>query len=226
MNTAIILAAGKGARMNSGMNKQFIHIKGKPLLAHTLEVFQNCSAIDSIILVAGRDELQLCREQILEVYGFDKVDRLVEGGKERQQSVYNGLAELEADCEVVVIHDGARPIITGNIIERCIAGAARFGAVSAGMPAKETIKILDADGFVECTPRREKVWVTQTPQAFKPDIIRKAHKNALDKGISGTDDAFLAECLDIKVKMIECSYENIKVTTPEDIILAEIILGK
>lgn len=226
MNAAIILAAGKGTRMNAGMNKQFIHINSKPLLAHTLKIFQNCKAVDSIILVAGKDELELCREQIVDAYGFSKVDRLVEGGNERQQSVYNGIEQLGDKCEVVVIHDGARPIISEDIIERCIEGAKAFGAVSAGMPAKETIKILDADGFVEYTPNREKVWVTQTPQAFRTEIIRKAHENAQREGISGTDDAYLVECLGLKVRMEECSYENIKVTTPEDIILAEIILNK
>ncbi len=226
MNTAIILAAGKGSRMKAGINKQFITLKGKPLLAHTMEAFQNCKAIDSIILVAGRDELQLCRETIINHYGFDKVDRLVEGGSERQQSVYNGLAQLKADCNVVVIHDGARPIITGDIIGRCIDAAKIYGAVSAGMPAKETVKILDADGFVEYTPSRDKVWVTKTPQAFQADIIRKAHDNAIEKGILGTDDAFLVESIGIKVRMIESDYENIKVTTPEDIKLAEIIMNK
>ncbi|HYF81844.1 MAG TPA: 2-C-methyl-D-erythritol 4-phosphate cytidylyltransferase [Clostridia bacterium] len=226
MNTAIILAAGKGARMNAGMNKQFIHIKGRPLLAHTLEAFQSCKAIDSIILVAGKDELQLCKEQIIDAFGFDKVDKLVEGGSERQQSVYNGILQLDDECEVVVIQDGARPIVPDGIIERCIEGAKAYGAVSAGMPAKETIKILDAEGFVECTPDRGKVWITQTPQAFRPDIIKKAHASAGNEGISGTDDAFLVERMGIKVKMIESTYENIKVTTPEDIIIAETIMNK
>lgn len=226
MNTAIVLAAGKGARMKAGMNKQFLKLNGKPLLAHTLEVFQSCKAIDNIILVAGKEELQLCREGIIDDYGFDKVDKLVAGGSERQQSVYNGIAQLSENCEVVVIHDGARPVIKEDIIERCIEGARAFGAVSAGMPAKETIKLLDSEGFVECTPRRERVWITQTPQAFRRDIIRKAHENAVQHGITGTDDAYLVEALGIKVKMIECSYENIKITTPEDIALAEIIMKK
>ena len=226
MNTAIILAAGKGARMNAGMNKQFILLNGKPLLAHTLEAFQSCKEIDSIILVAGSDELQLCKEQILDAYGFDKVDKLVSGGSERQQSVYNGIVEVDESCSVLVIHDGARPIVPDNIIERCIEGAKVYGAVSAGMPAKETIKVLDKDGFVECTPERGRLWVTQTPQAFKLDIIRKAHESAGSKGISGTDDAVLVENMGIKVKMIESSYENIKVTTPEDIIIAETLMNK
>lgn len=226
MNTAIVLAAGKGTRMNSGMNKQFILLNGKPLLVHTLEAFQNCKEIDSIILVAGRDELQLCREQILDAYSFDKVDKLLSGGSERQQSVYNGIVELDEGCSIVVIHDGARPIVPGNIIERCIEGAKAYGAVSAGMPAKETIKVLDENGFVEYTPERGRLWVTQTPQAFKTDIIRKAHENAGINAISGTDDAFLVEKIGVKVKMIESSYENIKVTTPEDIIIAETLMNK
>ena len=226
MNTAIVLAAGKGTRMNAGMNKQFMLINDRPLLAQTLAAFQSCNAIDSIILVAGREELKTCKEQILDVYGFDKVDKLVSGGSERQQSVYNGILELEDDCNIVVIHDGARPILPEGIIERCIEGAKIYGAVSAGMPAKETIKILNEEGFVQYTPERGKVWVTQTPQAFKRDIIEKAHETANVKGISGTDDAFLVECMGIKVKMLEGSYENIKITTPEDIILAEAIMRK
>lgn len=226
MNTAIILAAGKGSRMNAGMNKQFILLNGKPLLAHTLETFQNCIAIDSIILVVGREELELCRVHIIDAYGFDKVDKLVPGGSERQQSVYNGIRSLSEGCSVVVIHDGARPIVPGNIIESCIEGAEIFGAVSAGIPAKETIKVLDSKGFVKYTPERDKVWITQTPQAFKPEIIRKAHENAAFEGISGTDDAFLVEIMGVKVKMIESSYENIKVTTPEDIIIAETLMSK
>lgn len=226
MNTAIILAAGKGARMNAGMNKQFMIINNKPLLAHTLAAFHSCKAIGSIILVADKEELQLCKERILDVYGFDKVDKLIPGGSERQQSVCNGIQELEDDCSIVVIHDGARPVLTEGIIERCIEGAEMYGAVSAGMPAKETIKILDKEGFVEYTPERGRVWITQTPQAFKRDIIKRAHEMAIAKGISGTDDAFLVECMGIKVRMIEDSYENIKITTPEDIIIAETIMNK
>lgn len=226
MNTAIIVAAGKGTRMNARMNKQFMLLNDKPLLVQTLEVFQSCKAIDSIILVAGREELQICKEQILDAYGFDKVDKLVCGGAERQQSVFNGIRLLNENCSVVVIHDGARPIVPEGIIERCIEGAKMYGAVSAGMPAKETIKILNEEDFVEYTPERGRVWITQTPQAFKPDIIRKAHERAVVKGITGTDDAFLVEHMGIKVKMIEGSYENIKVTTPEDIIIAETIMNK
>ncbi|MGE5679029.1 MAG: 2-C-methyl-D-erythritol 4-phosphate cytidylyltransferase [Pseudomonadota bacterium] len=226
MNTAIVLAAGRGNRMNAGMNKQFMPILGKPLLAHTIGIFQVCSQVDSIILVAGRGELELCRKLIVEPYGFSKVDKLVEGGSERQESVYKGLLALEDDCGIVLIHDGARPILPGDIIERCIEGAEKYGAVSAGMPAKETVKILDGKGFVKYTPQRELVWITQTPQAFRRELIRKAHENAISEGISGTDDASLVEILGEKVKMLESSYENIKITTPEDIIVAETLMGR
>ncbi|HOR85911.1 MAG TPA: 2-C-methyl-D-erythritol 4-phosphate cytidylyltransferase [Bacillota bacterium] len=226
MNTAIILAAGKGTRMNAGINKLFMLLNNKPLLAQTLEAFNNCKAIDNIILVAGREELQLCKEQILDPYGFDKVDKLVCGGSERQQSVFNGIKELGENCSVVAIHDGARPIITEDVIERCIEGARVYGAVSAGVPAKETIKLINEESFVEYTPERGRVWITQTPQAFKSDILKKAHEIAAAEGISSTDDASLVERMGIKVKMIEGSYENIKVTTPEDIIIAETIIGK
>ncbi len=226
MDTAIILAAGKGRRMNAGINKQFMLLNNKPLLAHTLEAFNNCKAIDNIILVVNSEELQICRKQIIDAYGFDKVDKLICGGSERQQSVFNGIMELNENCGIVAIHDGARPIISEDIIERCIEGAKVFGAVSAGMPIKETIKILNEECLVEYTPERGKVWITQTPQAFRPDIIRKAHERAALEGVSSTDDAFLVEHMGIKVRMIEGSYDNIKVTTPEDMIIAEIIMGK
>ena len=226
MNTAIIVAAGKGTRMNAGMNKLFMIIKGKPLLAHTLQIFQSCKAIDSIIIVTDREEMQLCKEQILDAYDFDKVDKLVCGGRERQQSVLNGIRALKENCSIVVVHDGARPIVSDGIIKRCIEGAELLGAVSAGMPVKETIKLVDEENFVEYTPKRERVWITQTPQAFQRDIIREAHEIADIKGIRGTDDASLVEHMGIKVKMIEGSYENIKITTPEDLIIVETLMDK
>ncbi len=226
MNTAIILAAGKGTRMNAAMNKQFMNLNDKPLLAQTLETFNNCKSIDSIILAVGEGELRQCKEQILDAYDFDKVDKLVCGGRERQQSVFNCIRELGEDCGIVVIHDGARPLVTSDIIEKCIAEAVVYGAASVGVPAKETIKLLDGEGFVQLTPERGKVWITQTPQAFSVDIIKRAHRRAIEEGILGTDDAFLAERIGIKVRMVEGSYENIKVTTPEDMIIAETIMSK
>lgn len=224
MNTAVIVAAGRGTRMGAGINKQFIPLLDKPVLAHTLAAFQKSSGIDSIILVAGKDELQFCKKQVLNAYGFAKVDKLVEGGSIRQESVYNGLLEVDKRSEIVLIHDGARPIVKQELINRCIEGAKAYGAVSAGVPIKETVKMVTRDHCVEYTPNRENVWVTQTPQAFKLEIIMSAHENARRKGIIGTDDASLVECGGSVVRMIEGYYENIKITTPEDLITAETVL--
>lgn len=224
MNTVIIAAAGTGSRMKAGMNKQFIPMAGKPMLAHTLKAFQESEHIESIILVAGKDELCYCRKEIIDTYGITKADKLIEGGKTRQESVYNGLKAVSPKCDIVLIHDGARPIVKPGLIKSCIEGAELYGAVTAGVPVKETVKVVSSENYVEYTPKRESIWVTQTPQAFRLELILKAHENALEKGITGTDDAFLAELMGYKVKMIESYYENIKITTPEDLITAEAIL--
>lgn len=224
MNTVIILAAGKGSRMKAELNKQYLILKEKPVLAHTIEVFQESDMIDEIILVVSESEHELCKKEILDQYNYTKVKRMVSGGAERQLSVFNGLNELSEETDIVLIHDGARPLITKKVIERCVVGAKEFGAVSAGVPIKETIKIMKKDKFVKYTPNRENVWVTQTPQAFKVDIIKKAHKFAMESNLLGTDDAMLVEHIGETVKMIEGNYENIKITTPDDLITAEAIL--
>lgn len=225
MNTAIILAAGRGTRMNVGMNKQYLVLKNKPILAHSIEVFQKCDLIDEIIVVANKDEEASCRANVIEKYGYDKVNKLVTGGDERQNSVYNGLIHVSNKCDIVLVHDGARPLVTSAIIERCINGVKNYGAVSCGMPIKETIKIIDEKRNVKVTPKRDSIWITQTPQAFKLDILVKAHLNALEEKITCTDDAMLVEQLGINVRMVEGDYENIKITTPDDLIMAESILN-
>jgi len=224
MNTVIIAAAGTGSRMKAGINKQFIPLLGRPMLSYTLEAFQKNPDIHSIILVAGKEEISYCKENIINKYGITKADKLVYGGDTRQESVMKGIAELAADCDIVLVHDGARPIVKQQLIKACIEGARLYGAVSAGVPIKETIKIIGAENFVEYTPSREKVWLTQTPQAFRRHILEEAHRNAKERGIVGTDDAYLVELLGCKVRMIESYYENIKVTTPEDLITAETLL--
>lgn len=224
MNTAIIVAAGKGTRMGTGINKQYLALKNKPILAHTIEMFQKSSSIHEIILIIDKDDELNCRTSIVEKYAFDKVSMYVAGGKERQNSVFNGLMKVKDECDIVVVHDGARPLVTSAIIEKCVEGAKTYHAVSAGVPIKDTIKILDADGFVQTTPNRKDVWITQTPQAFKRDILMKAHLYAIEHGILGTDDAMLVEAIGQKVKMIQAGYENIKITTPEDLISAEAII--
>lgn len=224
MNTAIILAAGKGTRMRAEFNKQYLLLKGKPIIAHTLDVFESSSLIDEIILVINKNDLELCKKNILEKFKFKKVVKIINGGAQRQDSVLNGLMHMNNKSKTVLIHDGARPLVTKETIKRCIEGAKKFGAVSVGVPIKDTIKIMKDDGFVSFTPKRENVWITQTPQGFKTEIIKEAHSFADKKGLLGTDDAMLVEQMGKDVKMVEGDYENIKITTPEDLITAEAIL--
>lgn len=225
MNTAIILAAGKGSRMKASLNKQYLILKEKPILAHTIDVFEKSPLIDEIILVVSEHEHKLCREKIIERYNYKKVKKLVSGGKERQNSVLKGIEAVNKDTQIVLVHDGARPLITKEIIKDCVVSAKKYGAASAGVPIKETIKIMGKGKFVKYTPKREDVWVTQTPQAFFIDVIKKAHKFAIEQDVLGTDDAMLVEHMGADVKMVEGNYENIKITTPDDLITAEAILN-
>lgn len=229
---AIVLAAGSGKRMHSSVKKQFLSIDGKPVLWFSLKLFDE-AGINDIILVAGEDDLEYCRTELVEKFGFRKVRSVIAGGKERWNSVENGLAELKRlgygeGCGVL-IHDGARPFADRGILARVIKDAAEYGACTAAMPSKDTIKIADADGFAEVTPDRSRCWIIQTPQAFSCPVIfgayRKVHENpAFQKMI--TDDAMIVESMtDLKVRLTEGSYRNIKITTPEDLPVAE-MLGK
>ena len=225
MVAAIILAAGRGRRMDTGINKQYLLLKDKPVLAHTLGKFQSCSLIDEIVLVIGHEEEGLLKEQVLKLFKTSKPIKVVIGGDSRQESVMNGLLALSDPEGVVVIHDGARPLVCVKTIEACIAEAGRVGAVSAGVPVKDTIKVVHEDGYILDTPKRKSLWITQTPQAFKQSLIAEAHAYAIKQSFEGTDDAMLVERLGHKVYMVEASYKNIKITTPEDLIMAEMLLG-
>lgn len=224
MNTAIILAAGKGTRMNMDINKLYINIKGKPILAHTLDVFFACSYIHEIVLVIGHGEEELCREKALKIIESNKPVKLVIGGKERQDSVYNGIKSADKDADLILIHDGARPFITGDIIEQSIRAAKIHKAAAVGVPVKDTIKEVDGNGFIVRTPDRSSLWLTQTPQTFITSVIVQAYELSRKDKVFATDDAMLVERMGLEVKMIKGSYDNIKITTPEDIALAEVIL--
>lgn len=221
-NVAIVLAAGRGSRMGSDVPKQFLEINGKPVLYYSLKIFQENPHIDEIVLVIGKEYQEYCQEQIVHHYGLTKVTAMVAGGAERYQSVYEGLKACK-DCEYVFIHDGARPFVTDAIIERCIETVQVDGACVVGMPVKDTIKIADEGGYVASTPPRSKVWMVQTPQVFAYALIRDAYEKMLCSDMVGiTDDAMVAEAFsDRKVRLVEGSYENIKITTPEDIKIAE-----
>lgn len=221
---AIVLAAGQGSRMNSDIPKQYMEINGKPVLYYTLKAFEE-SEITSVILVTGAKEQEYCKENIVEQYGFSKVEKIIAGGAERYLSVACGLREME-NAGYVLIHDGARAFITKEIINRTIEMVAAYGAVAVGVPAKDTIKKVNEDACVIETPPRQYMWQVQTPQAFPAEDIRIAYETVIaQKAVGLTDDCMVWErVMDTPVKMIEGSYENMKITTPEDIYIGEVIL--
>lgn len=223
--TAIVLAAGKGTRMNSKIQKQFLEVEGKPVIYYSLKCFQESPLIRDIILVTGEESLSYCKEEIVKRFGFSKVKKVTAGGKERYDSVYAGLCACD-NTDYVLIHDGARPFVTEEILERTCFAVKETGACVVGMPAKDTIKISDRNKMVESTPAREKVWLVQTPQAFRYSLIKESYESIRCKDMSGiTDDAMIVEQESgVKVALVHGSYENLKITTPEDLIIAEAFL--
>jgi 2-C-methyl-D-erythritol 4-phosphate cytidylyltransferase len=218
--SAIIAAGGKGKRMNSSLSKQFLCIKGHPIISYTLNAFESFDKINEVILVVGSGDIDYVQKEIIKKYHYKKV-RLVEGGKERQDSVYNGLRELSPQTDIVVIHDGVRPFVKKDLIMKSIEAAMVYKAAGVAVPVKDTIKVVDDFGMVKHTPDRKTLWDIQTPQTFEYRLIMRAYEEAMHDGFYGTDDAVLVERLGHGVKIIEGAYENIKITTPEDIIIAE-----
>ena len=226
--TAIILAAGQGKRMKSNVQKQFLQLGEYPVLYYSLKAFQDSPEITDIVLVCGKTEINYCKDAFVQKYHIDKVSEVVAGGKERYESVYQGLCACHK-TDYVLIHDGARPMVSEDILERCFQDAQKYNACVAAVPVKDTIKIADENGFAETTPRRDRVWQVQTPQTFSFGLIYDAYaqlaeqKDTLaEKGIKITDDAMVVETFtDHQVKLTEGSYRNLKVTTPEDLPLAE-----
>ena len=225
--TAIVLAAGQGKRMGTKIQKQFLEINEKPVLYYSLYAFQSSPIIEEIILVTGEDVIEYCREEIVDKYQFTKVGKIIAGGAERYHSVWNGLCEIQHDG-FVFIHDGARPFVNEDILSRAHEAVKEFGACVVGMPVKDTIKIVDENGFAKETPNRSLVWAVQTPQVFEVSLIKEAYSRLMENdNIPVTDDAMVAEqMLGAKVKLVEGSYENIKITTPEDLGIAESFLKK
>jgi 2-C-methyl-D-erythritol 4-phosphate cytidylyltransferase len=221
---AVIVSAGKGHRFMEGKKKQFHLLEGKPILAHTLDKFETCPLIHSILLVVGQEDMDYCLKEVVEKFEFKKVSQIVPGGKRRQESVKNGIDALQKNVEVVAIHDGVRPFVTNAMIEDSIHSAARYGAVVLAMPVKDTIKMSNPDGTVLKTLDRESLWQIQTPQTFQVSIIREAYYRATKDGFVGTDDASLVERLGVTVHILPGSYTNIKITTPEDLLLANLFL--
>lgn len=224
--TAIVLAAGKGSRMNSSVSKQFMELEGFPLVYYALRAFEQ-SMVDDIILVTGQQEIEYCRKKIVENYKLKKVSSITAGGKERYLSVYNGLCAVR-DADIVLIHDGARPFVTDEIIERTVHAAVRYGSGIAAVRAKDTVKLVNEEHFTVQTPPRDRIWMMQTPQAFSYEKIRLAYETVLEQHLSQlTDDAMVLEtALHEPAKIVEGSYRNIKVTTPEDMEIASVFCRK
>ena len=230
--TAIVLAAGSGSRMKSTVAKQFMLLKDKPLIWYALNTVEQSGVIDDCILVTGADDLEFVKEEIVQKYGFQKVSAVVAGGAERYLSVGNALDAVTTDEGYVFIHDGARPFLTEQMLDDLYRAVEQYHACVAAMPVKDTVKIADEEGFAVTTPPRKLVWAIQTPQVFDTGLIKEAYRTLREqqaeldrKGIQVTDDASVVELFtEQKVKLVEGSYENIKITTPEDIQIAESLL--
>ncbi|MCQ2015833.1 2-C-methyl-D-erythritol 4-phosphate cytidylyltransferase [Clostridium butyricum] len=222
MVSAIVLAGGRGKRMGSVQSKQYIDLNGKPILYYTLNHFINNKNIDKVILVIPEDELEFCRNEVLDKYNL-KIDSIAFGGKERQDSVHNGLKKADGS-DIVLIHDGARPFVSERIIEEGIKYARMYGAAAPGVMPKDTIKVKNQESFSLETPDRNNLVAVQTPQVFDYNIIFGCHKKVKEKHLDVTDDTMVVELFGNDVYLYEGEYTNIKITTPEDLILAQYLV--
>lgn len=219
----VIVAAGRGTRMGTSESKQYLRLANKPILVHTLELFQRLNFVKEISLVVGADDIDRCESWVRE-YRLSKVIAVLSGGKERQHSVHRGLAKLTSDW--VMVHDGVRPLVTEAAVENCCRTAIQGGAAVLAVPVKDTIKQVDGDGVIVSTPERSSLWAIQTPQAFRRALLLEAHERASEEGFLGTDDAMVVERMGAPVTVAEGDYTNIKITTPEDLPYAEFLLGQ
>jgi 2-C-methyl-D-erythritol 4-phosphate cytidylyltransferase len=225
MNVAVIVpSAGKGVRLKSKIQKPYIELAGKPILAYTLLKLSENKRVKEIILAVAKGKTAYAGKMINK-YGIKNV-KLVVGGRERRDSVYNALRAVSADIDYVLIHDGIRPFVSSELIVSLLKTASKYGAAIAGVPVKPTLKIIGKNNFIESTPSRKMYWEAQTPQVFKRNLIEKAYKSAIEKNIQATDDSMLVEKIGVKPKIVMGSYSNIKITTKEDLELAKILLKK
>ncbi|MBR5236438.1 MAG: 2-C-methyl-D-erythritol 4-phosphate cytidylyltransferase [Clostridia bacterium] len=218
--SCIVAAGGKGSRMGADVNKIFLEYGDMPVLAHTLLALNNCSAIHEIILVTAENDLPGCMD-IANEFSISKVKTITIGGATRQDSVRNGLKEVSFGADIVLIHDAARSLVTDAVICDVIQGVIEFGAAATGVPCKNTLKFANEQGLITGTPDRSTLYEIQTPQGFRRDLIVQAHEAAVKSDLVATDDCFLVESLGASVKITQGDYRNIKITTPEDLLLAE-----
>ncbi len=221
---AIVPAAGAGKRMGSSGGKQFLNLRGEPIIVHTLRALAQHAGIDEIYLVVPADKISACREELIDRYKLSKVAQVAAGGKQRQDSVAKGLACLEQGVDLVLVHDGVRPLVSQAVISRVIKAAKESGAAVAALPVKETIKEISTDGIVVKTLERSKLWAVQTPQVFGHELLKAAFAKAASEDFYGTDEAALVERLGHTVRVVEGNPENIKITTPEDLVVAGVLV--
>jgi 2-C-methyl-D-erythritol 4-phosphate cytidylyltransferase len=223
--SVLIPAAGQGKRMGSSVKKPYLMLADKPILSHTIDRFEQNSVIDEILVIVDESDFAACRENVLAPFRYRKVRELVAGGETRQVSVFNGLCTLSEDVDFVIVHDGVRPFINDDIVFQCLEVAAECGAAVSAVPVKETIKVANQELFIVDTPERDRLWQVQTPQVFRKSLLVEAHKKAIQDGIDAPDDAALVENLGSPVRLIMGSYKNVKLTTPEDLRIAETLLN-
>ncbi|MDD4801326.1 MAG: 2-C-methyl-D-erythritol 4-phosphate cytidylyltransferase [Syntrophomonas sp.] len=220
----VIAAAGKGSRMKSTTNKQYMLLNSRPVLTYSLDFFEKLEVVNEIVIVTSEQELNYCESEIVKPYKYKKVAAVIPGGKERQDSVWAGLQKLSSDTDLVAVHDGARPLLSVKVFYRLLEGAQEWGAAVPGITSKDTIKAVDRDDFVRQTLDRTNVYAIQTPQVFKYEELMEAYRQSYEENFRGTDDASLFEYFIGRVKVVEGDYNNIKITTPEDMLIAEALL--
>ena len=223
MVRAVVVAAGRSRRMGEGVDKQLLLLDGRPVLAHSLAVLEECPDVTEYVVVAGAGAVAAVTRLARQAWGCRKLAGVAPGGETRRDSVWEGLQALPDNTRIVVVHDGARPFLQAELVGRVVDAAVRWGAATLAVPARETVKEADAGGFVLRTVPRENLWLTQTPQAFSFPLLREAHRRARAEGLPAPDDASLVEALGHRVKVVEGSPLNLKITTPEDLILAQAI---
>ncbi len=220
---AIIAAAGSGKRFGVGKRKQFQPLGGKPVIVHTIERFEESPSVGEIILVASEDSIGYCHEEIVKKFRFKKVTKIIPGGEERQHSVKRGFSSISKETDIVIVHDGVRPFVTVDLIERVINEVLISDGAIVAIPVKDTIK-KSSDGYIQKTRPRESLWLAQTPQAFRYNILKRAYEMSEADGFLGTDESSLVERLGIQVKLVRGNQMNVKITTEEDLLFAELAL--
>jgi len=228
MKAAVIIpAAGSGQRMDNKVKKPYITLQGLPLLAYTLRVFDDAQAIAQLIITVSPGDEEYCRREVVERYGIKKMVSVVAGGDRRQDSVRNGLAAVGEEADLIMIHDGARPFVTVQMITDALEVTMRKRATTMAVPVKDTVTVVTKDTeVIERTLERDRLYLIQTPQTFERSLISEAHRRAFTEGFAGTDDASLVERLGVPVSIIRGSYDNIKITTQEDLLFAEALLQR